>query len=175
MGGQGGIAGGGNAGVAGLGGSVAAGFGGSFAGHTGSCPCGPGCLISQCTPGCTHPLCPLGGSGGGGAGGQAGAGAAGRGSGGAGAGGAPQSFASDVDLTPRRARGCYPLVVGEGNPCLPADDGLLAWLDQKPADCEPHVVEGPFDAHDALGRMCCYTVACEERSAKARDVTHGLR
>jgi hypothetical protein len=115
--------------------------------------------------------------GGAGQGGGSGAGAGGRGSGEAasGAGGAAQSFASEADLVPRRARGCYPLGVGEGKPCLPADDSLLAWLDQKPTDCEPHVTEGPFDGHDTLGRMCCYTVACEERPVRERDLSNGFR
>jgi hypothetical protein len=37
------------------------------------------------------------------------------------------------------------------------------------------VTEGPFDVHDGMGRICCYTVVCDEQRAAARDLTHGFR
>ncbi len=157
------------------GGAGFAGQGGSFAGHTGIC------FMNPCSAGCWQPACggfAGGGSGGGGSGGAGagGAGAGGAGSGGGGAGGAAQRFASEGAEAPRSVRGCYPLSGYEGDPCLPPDDGLLAWLDDKPAQCEPHVTVGPFGGFDGQSRTCCYTVACRDASLPAPNgLIHGPR
>jgi hypothetical protein len=161
----------GQGGVAGQGGN--GGFAGAFAGHTGSCMCGPGCSNVNC-----------GGAGQGGVGGAGNGGDAGR-SGSAGfagfagfAGHTGSGFANlpsdekpePMAIQPSVHRGCYVLGGFENDPCLPADDAVLAWLDQRPGDCEPRVAAGPFNDYDGHVRKCCYSLSCEKAATP-----HGLR
>jgi hypothetical protein len=57
---------------------------------------------------------------------------------------------------------CYVLTGYEPDPCLPADDSLLPWLNGLPTGCQPHVTAGPFLGQDGRSRICCYSVACDE-------------
>jgi hypothetical protein len=135
---------GGNGGDAGRGGSAGfsgtAGIGGTgFGGHTSSCPQNCGCS--------GFPPCPVPD-----AGNDANRDAADR----DGAPDAPMmSKAAGADK-----RACYGLAGYEADPCLPADDMLLSWLNG-PSDCVAHVTAGPSIAFDGKGRACCYSVACE--------------
>jgi hypothetical protein len=167
-------------GGAGQGGTSSGGAGagqGGFSGHTGIC------FMQPCSPGCWQPSCGGASSGGGRAGsggtlGGAGFGGTGSGEGGlggGGAGGAAQMFESRAE-PPRSVRACYLLSGYEGDPCLPADDGILTWLDDRPVRCEPHVTEGPFSGFDGQVRTCCYTVACRDASLPAPNgLIHGPR
>jgi hypothetical protein len=157
--GQGGSSTGGNAGLSGQGGSPAggnAGFSGSFAGHTGQC------ISNPCAPGC-------GFCGGAGQGGASVGGSAGFSGGGAGFAGHTGSGFARLPIEESSAsvasssvgRGCYPVGGFEGDPCLPADDAVLDWLDARSVDCEPRVAAGPFDDYDGNVRRCCYSLSCK--------------
>jgi hypothetical protein len=139
-----------------------------FAGHTADC-------LSNCHPGC-YPLCG-GGAGGTPAGGNDGLGGALDGLGGAGDGGqamggageggqAPGGAARQARRvsTPRESRACYALTGYEADPCLPADDALLAWLSVPNLGCPLTVVGGPALMSGPIGRACCYSVSCAEPS-----------
>jgi hypothetical protein len=168
---------GGFAGEVGRGGDGA--FAGSgFAGHTASC------MINRCDPSCPgYPCAGQGGAGG------AQAGDAGRSGGGGFAGLAgfagqarsafaelpSEEHAASPPAAPSSGRGCYVLAGVDGDPCLPADDAVLAWLDARRVACEPRVAAGPFDEYDGNVRRCCYSLACETRSSPANRLPNGLR
>jgi hypothetical protein len=79
-------------------------------------------------------------------------------------------------LLPSVTRGCYVLGGFEGDPCLPPDDAVLAWLDGGPRDCAPHVVAGPFNDYDGHVRKCCYSVTCETSGTRpTNDLLSDLR
>jgi hypothetical protein len=150
---------GGNSG--GIGGSGGyGGYGGfGFAGHTADC-------LNNCHPGCGF----CGGQNGGGtpASGSGGLGGALDGLGGAGAGeggeassGAPPAMRR---LAATESRACYALTGYEADPCLPPDDSLLQWLNSPNLGCPLTVVGGPTLTSGAIGRACCYSVSCADRS-----------
>jgi hypothetical protein len=174
--GQGGVSGDGNGGQT----TGGAGFAGTFAGHTSGCFANP-CM---CTGGCGAQggQGGLSGGGNGGVSGNAGiSGSAGvtgfAGHTGSGFAKLPSNEKPDTTaLLPSVTRGCYVLGGFEGDPCLPADDTVLAWLDGRPSDCEPHVAAGPFTDHDGHVRKCCYSVTCETSGTRpTSDPLPGLR
>jgi hypothetical protein len=148
-------------------------------------PCAPGCEPA-CVPDSGDADLGDVGSGSGGSGGvdssvgDSGSVDSGTGTGGGGIGGVGgmNADSGDGEASPDRAqlfarqiavptapampsRACYTLSGYEPDPCLPADDTLLAWFGDLPTTCQTHVVAGPFLAYERDTRACCYSVSCD--------------
>jgi len=154
-------AGGSSTGSSGIGGTIAGSMMG-FAGHTSDC-------LTNCHGGCG--FCGGGPNGGTPAGGTNGLGGALDGLGGAAEGGQTLGGAPDGGAPAAKRisaaqeqeqRACYALSGYEADPCLPADDSLLAWLSTPNMGCPLTVVSGPSLMSGPIGRACCYSVSCAQ-------------